>query len=118
MTTDMGVLRQQTMANARLLLKPTGFTTNKAAGGDLDVVVFGHSTQFTAAVMVGLTPAIEGTEEKTPELAMNKLFLATCELLKLYLPKALPHQRNIHGGGVFDDELIAKATIEALKNNG
>lgn len=68
--------------------------------------------------MLGLKPAIEGTEEKTPEIAMNKLFLATCELLKLYLPKVLPHQRNIHGGGVFDDELIAKATIEAGKGSG
>ncbi|KAK4550486.1 hypothetical protein LTR36_000065 [Oleoguttula mirabilis] len=86
MTTDMGVLRQQIMANARLLIKPTGPSTATNLG-DLDVVVFGYSSSFTAAVMLGLTPAVEGTEEKSPELAMNKLFLATCELLKLYLRK-------------------------------
>ena len=73
---------------------------------DLDIVIFGtagSSPEFTAAVMVGLTPAIEGDKGVTPEGALRKLLVSTCELLKTYIPKVGAHQRNIHGGGVYDE---------------
>ena len=69
----------------------------------MDVVVFGAPGEYIAAIMVGLVPAIEGDKAPVPEAAMRKLFLATCELLKTYIPKVGAHQRNIHGGGVFDE---------------
>jgi hypothetical protein len=77
----------------------------------MDVVVFGtpekytvgSPEKYTAAIMLGLKPAIEGDTAPSPEGAMRKLFLATCELLKNYIPKVGAHQRNIHGGGVYDD---------------
>ena len=81
--------------------------------GDLDVVVFGHSDKYTAALMAGLTPAIEGGQAPSPEAAMRKLFTATAELLNVYIPKVGTHQRNIHGGGVFDEDLISTELIEA-----
>ena len=76
------------------MLKPTDNSTNLNVGsqstlhvgsqstllpassgyyGDMDVVVFGHSNEFTAALMVGLTPAIEGDKAFTPESAMRKV---------------------------------------------
>lgn len=69
----------------------------------MDVIVFGAPGEYVAAIMVGLVPAIEGDKALVPEAAMRKLFLATCELLKTYIPKVGDHQRNIHGGGVFDE---------------
>ena len=69
----------------------------------MEVVVFGTTGEYIAAIMVGLIPAIEGEKALVPEAAMRKLFLATCELLKTYIPKVGDHQRNIHGGGVFDE---------------
>ena len=83
--------------------------------GDLDVVVFGTPSEYTAALMVGLTPDIEGDKANSPEGAMRKLFTATCELLKTYIPKVGTHQRNIHGGGVFDEDLISGEVVEAQK---
>ena len=75
--------------------------------GDLDIVIFGTKEDYTAAVMVGLTPAIESTPAVSPEGAMRKLFISTCELLKIYIPKVGSHQRNIHvGGGVYDEVSI------------
>ena len=81
--------------------------------GDLDVVVFGHTNVYTAALMVGLTPAIEGATAPSPEAAMRKLFIATAELLNTYIPKVGAHQRNIHGGGVFDEDMISPEIVEA-----
>ena len=72
-----------------------------------DVVVFGSDKDFKAAVMVGLTPAIEGAATNTPEAAMRKLFTATSEMLCQFIPKLGAHQRAIHGGGLFDEDLIA-----------
>ena len=83
--------------------------------GDLDVVVFGHTNEFTAALMAGLRPAIEGDKAPTPEGAMRKLLIATAELLNTYIPKVGTHQRNIHGGGVFDEDMISPEIIEARK---
>ena len=57
--------------------------------------------------MVGLTPAIEGDAAPTPESAMRKLLNSTAEMLAMFIPKVGAHQRNIHGGGVFDEDLIA-----------
>jgi hypothetical protein len=73
----------------------------------MDVVVFGAPGEYVAAIMVGLAPAIEGDKAPGPEAAMRKLFLATCELLKTYIPKVGDHQRNIHGGGVFDEVSVS-----------
>ena len=56
--------------------------------------------------MVGLTPAIEGATTSTPEGALRKLLAATSEMLRLFIPKLGAHQRAIHGGGVFDEELV------------
>ena len=75
---------------------------------DLDVVIFGEQTKqnegtYTAALMAGLTPAVEGGTGRSPEGAMRRLLLATCELLKMYMPKVGAHQRNVHGGGVFNE---------------
>lgn len=53
----------------------------------LDVVVFGLGQEFTAAIMLGITPAIEGASGNTPEAALRKLLLATCELLDGFMPK-------------------------------
>ena len=83
---------------------------------DLDVVVFGELRKkdeghYTAAIMVGLTPAVEGDPAPSPEGAMRKLLAATCELLKVYIPKVGTHQRNIHGGGVFDEVSADLATL-------
>jgi hypothetical protein len=36
---------------------------------------------------VGLTPAIEGESANLADGALRKLFFATCELLKMYIPK-------------------------------
>lgn len=83
--------------------------------GDLDVVVFGHTDKYTAALMAGLTPAIEGAQAPTPEGAMRKLFIATAELLNTYIPKVGAHQRNIHGGGVFDEDMISAEIVEAQR---
>lgn len=69
----------------------------------MDIVVFGPQGKYIAAIMVGLKPAIEGDQALNPEGAIRKLFLATCELLTVYIPKVGAHQRNIHGGGVFDE---------------
>ena len=83
--------------------------------GELDVVVFGHTSNYTAAVMVGLTPAIEGEKANSPEGAMRKLLIATAELLNEFIPKLGSHQRNIHGGGVFDEDMISAEMGEAQK---
>lgn len=80
------------------------------ARGDLDIVIFDAdtaSTRYIAALMVGLTPAIEGGEGGSPEAALRKLLVATTEILKEYIPKVGAHQRNIHGGGVFDEDMIS-----------
>lgn len=57
--------------------------------------------------MVGLTPAIEGASTSTPEGAIRKLFTATAEMLAEFIPKLGAHQRVIHGGGAFDEDLVA-----------
>ncbi|KAK3617569.1 hypothetical protein LTR56_025185 [Elasticomyces elasticus] len=107
MMNDYGTQREQILANARFMLVPsTTHTASKPT--DLDVIVYGQTGSFTAAVMLGLTPAIQGPEANTPDSAMHKLLTATCELLNTFIPKLASHQRNIHGGGVFDDDLIRK----------
>ncbi|CAK3802942.1 Hypothetical predicted protein [Lecanosticta acicola] len=65
--------------------------------------------------MVGVTPAIEAGQAATPEGALRKLLLATAELLNQYMPKLGSHQRVIHGGGVFDEDVINPDLIEAQK---
>ena len=65
--------------------------------------------------MVGLIPAIEGDKAPSPEAAIRKLLVATSELLNQYIPKVGAHQRNIHGGGVFDEDLISAEIQEAQK---
>ena len=85
--------------------------------GEIDVVVFGNSNNYTAAVMLALTPAIEGEKAATMEGAMRKLLVATAELLNTYIPKVGDHQRNIHGGGVFDEDLISAEIVEARKKS-
>jgi hypothetical protein len=65
--------------------------------------------------MVGLTPVIEGGAGTSPEVALRKLLMATCELLNTYMPKVGSHQRNIHGGGVFDEDAISSDLIGAQK---
>lgn len=77
--------------------------------GALDIVVFGRGSEFVAAVMDGLTPAIEGEAGPTPEVAMRKCLMTTCELLKEYIPKVGEHHRNVPGGGVFKADIISKA---------
>jgi len=72
------------------------------------------SGAYTGAVMLGLTPAIEEGEGVTPEAAMHKLLTTTCELLNTYVPKLQGHQRNVHGGGVFDEDLIRKELIPTV----
>ena len=113
-------IREQTLANARLLLRHSTNTPTQAHATadrsdisqmtlvpthtgdlDLDVVVFGSSNSYTAAVMVGLTPAIEGEAGKSSEGAIFNLFTATCELLKMYIPKVVsqtPHSLHITRG--------------------
>ena len=99
MSADTQSIRIQTLANARLLLAPPprkdSLTPNPASQttlispqprGDIDVVVFGAGNEFTAAVMVGLVPAIEGELSPTSDGALRKLFAATCELLLKYIP--------------------------------
>ncbi|KAK3698385.1 hypothetical protein LTR37_016955 [Vermiconidia calcicola] len=124
-------LRAQVLANAKIMLKATGgqpvpsdngsqatlLPANLNYYGDLDVVVFGTAPNYIAAVMVGLTPAIEGEKAPNPEAAMVKLLSATCELLKMYIPKVGAHQRNIHGGGVFDEDMISAEVVEAQKKD-
>ena len=68
--------------------------------------------------MAGLTPAIGGAQAPTPEAAMRKLFVATAELLNTYIPKVGAHQRNIHGGGVFDEDLISVEIVQAAQRMG
>ena len=82
--------------------------------GDLDVVVFGTSNNYMAALMVGLTPAIEGDPASSPDGALRKLLQSTCELLNTYIPKVGAHQRNIHGGGVFDE--VSAVKYERFRN--
>jgi hypothetical protein len=84
---------------------PLHATGNEA---QLDVVVFGRGSEFIAAVMEGLMPAIEGEAGVNPEVAMRKLFLTTCELLKEYLPKVGEHHRNVPEGGVYKVDRISK----------
>ncbi|GIZ37072.1 hypothetical protein CKM354_000053500 [Cercospora kikuchii] len=120
---NMSSLRTQALANAKMLLKPatarniapvdtSATLVETDAHSPLDVVIFGNN-EYTAAVMKGLTPAIEGETAPTPELAMRKLLIATCELLQMFMPKVGSHQRNIHGGGVFDESLISSDLIKA-----
>jgi hypothetical protein len=73
---------------------------------------------YTGAVMLGTTPAIESAEATTPAAALHKLLLTTCELLNNFIPKLGAHQRNVHGGGVFDEDLISVELEEAQKRAG
>lgn len=70
-------------------------------------MVFGAEKEFKAALMVGLTPAIEGGAALAPEAAIRKLLTATAEMLSEFIPKLGAHQRALHGGGLFDEDLIA-----------
>lgn len=79
---------------------------------ELEIVIYGKSNRFTAAVMVGLRPAIEGPQSTTPSYALKNLLLATGRLLNRYVPKIDDaHQRHIRGGGVFDNEFINQEII-------
>lgn len=109
MSSDNSHIRTQTLANARLLLRPSTGTaipslhtnntsqstlvaaSNSTYAGDIDVVVFGDPSRYKAAVMVGLTPAIESEASVTPEGALRKLLESTCELLAKYIPKVVSH---------------------------
>ncbi|SMQ48104.1 unnamed protein product [Zymoseptoria tritici ST99CH_1A5] len=147
MSADYLGLREQILANARLMVKPLdaappsqpthgclvpsmhsaatltnpNTTTSPAqmpaiGSSKLEVVIFGH-TEYTAAIMVGITPAIEGASGATPEAALRKLLLATCELLHGFMPKVGAHQRNIHNGGVFDEDTICVELMEAQRKS-
>lgn len=111
---------QTCTANAKMLLNPrvaSNLSSNDSTttllgtvtDGALDIVVFGRGSEFVAAVMDGLTPAIEGEAGPTPEVAMRKCLMTTCELLKEYIPKVGEHHRNVPGGGVFKADIISKA---------
>lgn len=108
MSSDATSAREQILANARLMLRPSPGTatpashvdsntsqstlvppSNAAFTGDIDVVVFGPPARFKAAVMVGLIPAIESEVSATPEGALRKLLESTCELLAKYIPKVV-----------------------------
>lgn len=84
---------------------------------ELEMVVVGHIGQYRAMVMLGTTPAIESEPGPTPESAVRKLFLATAELLTNYIPAMGGHQRNIHGGGVYDEDLISGKLSEVIKKS-
>jgi hypothetical protein len=81
-------------ANAKIMLSAnkclafsagsTNTLTNNLA--EIEVAVFG-ADKYIGAVMVGLTPAIEGPECATPEIALRKLFTTVCEVLALHIPK-------------------------------
>lgn len=68
--------------------------------------------------MAGITPVIEGGQPPTPEAAMRKLLVATAALLNTYIPKVGAHQRKIHGGGVFDEDLISLEIVQAAQRRG
>lgn len=78
-----------------------------------NIVVFGTAGTFTAAVMMGPAPAIEGGAGVTPEVALRKLLLTTAEVLDMYMPKVGAHSRNVHGGGIFDVDLLRQDVVEA-----
>jgi hypothetical protein len=108
---------------------------NTPRNDKIDVVVFGAGNEFIAAIMLGITPAVEGASGTTPEAALRKLLLATCELLDSFMPKVSfavstatlqmltvhpqvgSHQRNIHGGGVFDEDTISIELMQAQKKS-
>jgi hypothetical protein len=103
------------------LINPSTTTTASAqppARGStkLEIVIFGLA-DYTAAVMVGITPSIEGASGTTPEAALRKLLLATCELLHGFMPKVGAHQRNIHNGGVFDEDTISTELMDAQRKS-
>ena len=98
-------------------------------------MVYGHSGAYTATVLVGVKPAIskkpitthhilaltvhtEGPAAAHIDKALAGLLSATCELLNAYAPKVLPHQRSIHGGGAFDEDMISQVLVGAGKCNG
>jgi len=85
--------------------------------GDLDVVVFGQTGRYVAALMAGLIPAIEAEPAPSVEAAMRKLMSSTAEMLHTFIPKIGSHQRNIHGGGVFNESLLSPELLEAQKNS-
>lgn len=84
----------------------------------IEVVVFSKNSGFVGAVMLGLKPAIEGDEGTTVEVALRKLMTATAEILSMYIPKVGSHQRNIHGGGIFDEDMITAEIKEAKRLGG
>ncbi|EME47088.1 hypothetical protein DOTSEDRAFT_20897 [Dothistroma septosporum NZE10] len=137
MSTELRGLREQIFANAKLMIHPSTISTYAAAdsntrlpsqqssatlvaspyppAGDLDIVIFGDGSSYTAALMVGITPVIEGGTSTTPEAAMRKLLLATSELLNDVMPKLGAHQRTIHGGGGVDTDYLNRDLIDAQK---
>ncbi|QIX01751.1 hypothetical protein AMS68_007268 [Peltaster fructicola] len=123
-TQDMRGLREQILANARFLLRFPPSQSNDGViddlfpgDGDLHVVVSGESTRVRAMVMLGVQPAIEGGEATSPESALRKLLVAVAEIMSLYIPKIGDHMRNIHGGGIFDVDLIASELKEGQKES-
>lgn len=112
----------RSLANARTLFLPcsdekTAHRSSYHDGfgtADLDVVIFGKSASFTAAVLVRNAPALEGAADKTPESALRQLLLASAEVLEQYIPKLAGHQRTIHdAGGIFDEDMVALPLMEA-----
>ena len=116
MTADkaMGSLSKLNSSATLVTPGPSGFDLKRVKPEEIEVVVFGTHPNFTGAIMVGLTPAIEGDASSSPEGALRRLLLATAELLAAFMPKVGSHQRNIHGGGVFDEDMVSPALIEAL----
>lgn len=108
-----GPLRHLPIAHSEVTLIPAELHDDV----EIDVVVFGQSPEYTGAVMLGLKPALEGGQAKTPQAALEKLLVASAEMLKLYIPKLGAHQRNIHGGGVFDEDLVSEEIVEAERNS-
>ncbi|KAK4631852.1 hypothetical protein CLAFUW4_02690 [Fulvia fulva] len=138
MSTELRGLREQILANAKLMIHPSTIS-NTAAGalpntrlpsrqssttlvapsyppsGELDILVFGDGSTYTSAIMVGITPVIEGGTSTTPEAAMRKLLLATSELLNEVMPELGAHQRAIHGGGGVDTDFLNQDLLDAQK---
>ncbi|KAF2162041.1 hypothetical protein M409DRAFT_27421 [Zasmidium cellare ATCC 36951] len=140
MATDMSGLRTQILANAKYMMfsninkgdqadagtklptlgsvatlvtsSTTTTGTSTTSPANLEVVVYGDGSEFKAAVVCGIYPVIEGATGISPEGAMRKLLLSSSELLNTIMPKLGSHQRNIHGGGVVDEDFLSRDLID------
>ncbi|KAK4505906.1 hypothetical protein PRZ48_003871 [Zasmidium cellare] len=102
-----------TLGSVATLVTSSTTTGSSATRPDnLEVVVFGDGNEFKAAVVSGIQPVIEGATASAPEGAVRKLLMSTCELLNTIMPKLGSHQRNIHGGGVVDEDFLSRDLLD------